>query len=125
METRRFGISGGVLGHDFERQRSETAWVLDDLAAKSDLPPVADFDFFLIPGARAQPADALIRALHAAGYAAVTNEDAGDVTVPVHGVTVSLNAIWAHERPITEIGLSLGYRPDGWGFMDATGVNEM
>ncbi len=111
------------MAHDFDKQYRESEWVLDDLASKRDLPAIADFDFyFSTDAATAQPL-AAVSALQSEGFAAAYDEETRDIWVPVYALTVDIAAIWRHEKPMTEICLRYGFKPDGWGFSDASAVN--
>ncbi|KAE9627339.1 hypothetical protein [Parasedimentitalea maritima] len=112
------------MEHDFEKQRSETIWVLEDLGSKQSLPAIADFDFYLVPASSLSDPVRAVSELKAEGYAAAFDEETKDIWIPIYALTVAIDAIWDHEERITKIGLSSGYRPDGWGFTDASKMNE-
>lgn len=105
------------MKHDFEEQRCATEEVLADLASKIQLPERANLDLQFVPVAGAD-GDGLAEALAAAGYAGelIVDEDDEWFEVTVADVPVTLDGIWQHERATTEVALSFGFRPDGWGF---------
>ena len=111
------------MGYDFEKRRLETEWVLNDLGSKQELPVIADFDFYFVPSEAGAQEMKAIKRLNAEGFAAVADDVSGEIWVPVHALTVRLESIWTQAHKTTEIGLLFGYRPDGWGFMEAGWMN--
>lgn len=105
------------MEHDFEEQRRTTEAVLEDLADRHDLPARATLDLQFLPVAGADWAG-VVAALADVGYTgqAVADEEGDWFEVAVADVPLTLEGIWKHERATTEVALSCGFRPDGWGF---------
>ncbi|MEM6973584.1 MAG: hypothetical protein AAF577_12345 [Pseudomonadota bacterium] len=107
---------------DYEAQRADTAAVCLDLIAGTGLSggELITLDLHFVVGGGAADRDGFIAAMQAAGYGgnAWTDPESGVETIEasVPDTAFTVEAIWQHEERLTQIALSHGYRPDGWGF---------
>jgi hypothetical protein len=109
------------MDHDFERQKQETFWVWDDIRSrKPDLPSEIDLDIQFLPGSSASNKDLFKAALEEVGFEVVFYQDDPTVEAKMRCVEASAEAIWAHEERASQIAISHGFKPDGWGFLSGS-----
>lgn len=105
--------------HDYAAQRADTYAAFGDLTGDQDLPDSADLDFFLIPADKTADWRALADALTLAEYVCEwvdASEDGGPYLVAtLPDQPVSAQSIWIAEELATQMALSHGFTPDGWG----------
>lgn len=106
------------MAHDYGAQRAETYAVFAGIEAEADLPDMADIDYAFVPGENADW-DAAEAALADAGFdcARVPDEDGTPyLAAQLQGQPLTAMAIWLGEETATQLTLTHGFAPDGWGF---------
>lgn len=110
-----------AMDHDFERQKQETFWVWDDIRnRKPDLPSEIDLDIQFLPGSAASDESLFSAALEEVGFEVVFYQDDPTVEARIRCIEASAEAIWAHEKRASQIAISHGFKPDGWGFLSGS-----
>lgn len=110
-----------VMDHDFEQQKQETFWVWDDIRKSNpDLPSEIDLDIQFIPSSSKSNGAVLKTALEEIGFEVVFYQDDPTVEAKMLCVEASAEAIWEQEQQASQIALSYGFKPDGWGFMSGS-----
>ncbi len=112
-----------MTDHDWDAQREETAWTVENLTETQGLPTGLAINLHIQTVAAAgADRSAYIDALKGAGYSgnAYTSEEDGTETIEVtiEGTYFTFAEIWRYEEAVTRIALDHCYRPDGWGFWE-------
>ena len=107
-----------LMAHDFQKQYQETLRVWVDLNQRLDLPDKINLDLQLIPNSPAADKSRLKVELEKAGYLVRFYEHDETVEAYINNIETDIDTIWLHEKRTSEIALSNGYEPDGWGFLD-------
>lgn len=106
--------------HDWDGQYKETAWVWNDLQSKQiDFQRPYTLEIQFLPAGPAADIGGFSEALKTAGYAVRHYRNNPTVEAAIASIVLTLETIWEHERKTTEIALCHGFRPDGWGFLEA------
>ncbi|NIA69859.1 ribonuclease E inhibitor RraB [Pelagibius litoralis] len=108
------------MDHDWDRQFQETERAYNDLRRKAvDFEPSYKLDLQFFPGTASPDRDGFAAALRKAGYEVSFYRDDSTVEATTAPLLLTVDSIWAHERKATKIALRHGFKPDGWGFMEA------
>ncbi|MEM1379148.1 MAG: ribonuclease E inhibitor RraB [Pseudomonadota bacterium] len=106
------------MDHNFEKQKQETVWVWKDIKKRNpSLPPVIDLDIQFLPHSREANKLLFKEALENAGFVVIFYDEDETVEAKVAEVNASAAAIWDQEERATQIAISFGFKPDGWGFL--------
>ncbi|MEM7766324.1 MAG: ribonuclease E inhibitor RraB [Pseudomonadota bacterium] len=110
----------GPRGFDYAAQRAETERVWADLSARHSLPETALLDLHFEAGPGADAVE-FMGWLEDHGYDVEhypADEDEPEaIEVQTPEMALSPATIHAEERRCTEVALTHGFRPTGWGFM--------
>jgi hypothetical protein len=109
------------MGWDWAKQEAETLQVIGALLLKPDLYRGMEIqlDVQTIDGGRGRFADYAkdLQAQKLSFKVYDGNEDFPEtVEVQFPKANLSFDSIWPREKRVTEIALSHGFEPDGWGF---------
>jgi hypothetical protein len=103
-----------MMSHDYKAQQAETFETFEEIGKIDDLPKRAVVNFLFLADEVDAPFAAVRRALEAAGFVTLQDEDGETLEARTTEMEISAPAIWTQEQRATEIALKFGFDPDGW-----------